>query len=68
MWGFVLHDVDVTTADKMLKNLDASKASGIDQISIRFLKDGASVTTTHLSLANLSIKLDTFLWNVRQQK
>ena len=35
---FVLHDVDVTTADKMLKDLDASKASGIDQISVRFLK------------------------------
>ena len=44
----------------MLKNLDAAKASGIDQISARFLKDGAPVTTCHLSLTNLSIKLDTF--------
>ena len=57
---FVLHNVDVTTIDKMLKNLDAAKASGIDQISARFLKDGAPVTTCHLSLTNLSIKLDTF--------
>ena len=46
---FVLHNVDVTTIDKMLKNLDAAKASGIDQISARFLKDGAPVTTCHLS-------------------
>ena len=57
---FVLHNVDVTTIDKMLENLDAAKASGIDQISARFLKDGAPVTTCHLSLTNLSIKLDTF--------
>ena len=48
---FVLHNVDVTTIDKMLKNLDAARASGIDHISARFLKDGAPVTTCHFSLS-----------------
>ena len=40
---FVLRNVEVTTADKIFKNLDVAKASGIDQISAKFLKDGAPV-------------------------
>ena len=44
MWGFVLHKVEVTAVDKILKNLNVAKASGIDQISATFLsKDGAPV-------------------------
>ena len=31
--NFVLCNVDVTTVDKILKNVDAVKASGIDQMS-----------------------------------
>ena len=58
---FVLHNVDITSVEKILKNLDVAKASGIDQISARFLKDGATVITVHLAnIINLSIKLDTF--------
>ena len=58
---FVLHNVDITSVEKILKNLDVAKASGIDQISARFLKDGATVIAVHLAnIINLSIKLDTF--------
>ena len=58
---FVLHNVDVTSVEKILKNLDVTKASGIDQTSARFLKDGAPVIAIHLTnIINLSIKLDTF--------
>ena len=57
---FVLHNVDVTSVEKILKNLDVTKASGIDQTSARFLKDGAPVIAIHLAnIINLSIKLDT---------
>ena len=41
--NFVVHNIDVTTVDKILKNLGVAKASGIDQISAKFLKDGAPV-------------------------
>ena len=57
---FVLHNIEITTVDKILKNLDVSKASGADQISAKFLKDGAPVIAIHLANINLSIKLDTF--------
>ena len=38
--GFVLHNVEVTAVDKVLKKLDVVNTSGIDQISAKFLKDG----------------------------
>ena len=58
---FVFHNVDITSVEKILKNLDVAKASGIDQISTRFLKDGAPVIAIHLpNIINLSIKLDKF--------
>ena len=51
----------MSTVEKLLKNLDTSKATGIDQIPARFLKDGASVISKHLTnIINLSIELDTF--------
>ena len=52
---FILHNVDVTTIDKILKNLDIAKTSA------KFLKDGAPVTAIHpANIVNLPIKLDTF--------
>ena len=58
---FALHNVDITSFKKILKNLNVGKASGIDQISARFLKDIAPVIAIHLAnIINLSIKLDTF--------
>ena len=58
---FVLHNVDITSVEKILKNLDVPRTSGIDQISARFLKNGAPVIAIHLAnIINLSIKLDTF--------
>ena len=45
----------------MLKNLDVAKSSVVDQISAKFLKNGASVIAIHLAtIITLSIKLDTF--------
>ena len=59
--NFVVHNIDVTTVDKILKNLDVAKASGIEQISAKFLKDGAPVIAIHLAnMVNLLIKRDTF--------
>ena len=58
--GLVLYNVEVTTVDKILKNTDAVKPSGIDLISTKFLKDCASVIAIHLAnIINLSIKLET---------
>ena len=58
---FVLHNVNVTTIDKILKSLDISKAFGIDHISVKFLNDGALVIANHLAnITNLSITLNTF--------
>ena len=52
---------DVTSPEKTLKNFDVAKASGIDQISVRFLKGGVPIITVHLTnIVNLSMKLDTF--------
>ena len=45
---FVLRNVYATTVDKILKNLDNAKASGIDQVSAKFLKDGAPVIAIYL--------------------
>ena len=58
---FVLHNVHITSFEKTLRNLDVVKASRIDQISARFLKNVAPVIAIHLAnIVNLSIKLDTF--------
>ena len=47
--GFVLHNVDVTTVDEILKNLNVTKASEIYQISAKFLKKGAPVIAIYLA-------------------
>ena len=57
---FVLCNGDVTTVNKILKNLDVAKGYGIDQISAKFLRDSAPVITIHLTnIINVSIKLKT---------
>ena len=47
MLNFALHNVDITSIEKVLKTLDSTKASEIDQISV--LKDGAPVIAIHLA-------------------
>ena len=50
---------DIT--NKLLRCLDVSKAPGMDEISPKFLKDGAEVLTKPIcDIINLSIKLPTF--------
>ena len=59
---FLLRNVEVTTADRILKNLDVTKLSGVDQISAKFLKDGTPVIAIHhANIINLSVKLDKFI-------
>ena len=46
----------------MLKNVEVTKAAGIDQISGKFLKDGARILAKPISeLCNLSMTLGSFL-------
>ena len=43
-----------------LKELKTNKATGIDNLSSRFLKDGSKVLATHIAqICNLFIKLST---------
>ena len=45
----------------LLKNCDANKAVGIDELSGRFLKDGGDILTIPISqICNLSIKFSHF--------
>ena len=58
---FFLHNLKVTSVEKILNNLHIAKAFGIDHISAKFLKDGAPVIAVHLAnIINLSKKLDIF--------
>ena len=46
---------------KLLKNVEVTKAAGIDQISGKFLKDGARILAKPISqLCNLSMTLGSF--------
>ena len=46
---------------KILKNMDGNKAAGLDNLSGKFLKDGATILATPLSqICNLSIKYSIF--------
>ena len=52
---FFLHNAKVSTVDEILKNLDVPKATGIDKIFGKFLKDNAPVIVIHLAnIINLS--------------
>ena len=58
---FELVCITEETIKKLLCCLDVSKAPGIDEISDRFLKDGAEVLTKPIcDFFNLSIKRSTF--------
>ena len=59
--NFLLHNVDATTADKTLKNIEVCDASGRDQLSAKFIKDVTPLIGIHLAdYINLQIELDTF--------
>ena len=46
---------------KFLKNMDTDKASGLDNVSARFLKDGADILAKPITqICNLSIKFSIF--------
>ena len=59
---FFLHNEDITTVGKVLKNLNVVKPSGIDQISAKFFNKRAAVIAIHLvNIKNQSVKIDHFL-------
>ena len=58
---FAFHNVTIKAVEKLLKNIDVSKATGIDQVPAKFIKDGAPIIAKHLtSIINLSIKHGVF--------
>ena len=53
--------LDSTTEGYMFKNVEVTKAAGIDQISGKFLKDGARILVKPISeLRSLSMALGSF--------
>ena len=59
---FHFTQVSEKTISDFLKELKTNKATGIDNLSGRFLKDGSKVLATPLAqICNLSIKLSTVL-------
>ena len=58
---FEFSNVSEEHVKKILLSLDASKATGMDQIPAKFLRDGAEVLALPLrNIINLLIKLSTF--------
>ena len=58
---FKFQEVSESSVEKLLKEIDTSKATGIDQIPAKFLKDAAPVISVHITkIINLSIKTETF--------
>ena len=56
-----MQNVEVTTVEKIFKNLDVDETSGIDQIPSKFLEDGAAVIAIHLAnIINPSTRHDVF--------
>ena len=56
---------------KLLKNIDTDKAPGLDNLSARFLKDGADVLAKPITqICNLSIKFSIFpiKWQIAKLK
>lgn len=59
---FIFQNVSVKTVNNILNNWYISKATGIDNISARFLKDGAvAIGLNSANILNLSINNATFL-------
>ena len=66
---FQFSPVSQETILKLLKNIDESKAAGLDNLSGKFLKDGASVLAKPISqICNLSIKYSQFPSNCKIAK
>ena len=66
-----MHNVEITSVEKILKNLNVVKATRIDQISSKFIKGDVPVTAIHLfNIINLSIKLDNFpsKWKIAKMR
>ena len=66
-----MHNVEITSVEKILKNLNVVKATRIDQISPKFLKGDVPVTAIHLfNIINLSIKLHNFpsKWKIAKMR
>ena len=58
---FIFHTIESSSVLKLLKNVEVNKAAGIDNISGRFLKDGADILAIPVTqICNLSIKLSHF--------
>ena len=58
--SFYFTEVSEKTISDILKELKSNKATGIDDLSGRFLKDGSKVIATPIAqICNLSIKLST---------
>ena len=58
---FNLSDTSKNKGFKIMQNMDVSKAVGIDNLSGKFLKDGAEILAKPLSeICNLSITSNTF--------
>ena len=58
--AYKIQEVDQRFVNKELKNLVPSKGVGLDEISPRFLKDGAdSLTNVIMHLINLSIRTNS---------
>ena len=57
---FEFSKVSEEDVKKTLLSLDTGKATGIDQIPAKFLRDSAEVLALPLGIINLSIKLSTF--------
>ena len=58
---FIFHTIESNSVLKLLKNVEVNKAAGIDNISRRFLKDGADILAIPVTqICNLSIKLSHF--------
>ena len=55
------HTIQTRYISDLLKNCDINKAAGIDDLSGRFLKDGANILTILITqICNLSIKFSHF--------
>ena len=68
---FKFNFVSEETVLKHLQDLDENKAAGLDNLSGKFLKDGATVLAKPISqICNLSIKYSIFLsdWKITKLK
>ena len=66
---FKLQTIESSSVLKLLKNVEVNKAAGMDNISGRFLKDGADILAIPVTqICNLSIQLSHFPNNYKLAK